>query len=71
MTHHHQRVPRQRTAAVVGQWPKQKVLILTKPDEIEAWLTAAWPDACKLQRKLSEDTLRIVATGKRRTRRSR
>lgn len=44
---------------------KAMPVILTKPAEIEQWLTAEWPDASKLQRKLLDDTLRIVATGKK------
>jgi len=54
--------PNKEVAAV---HPKAMPAILTKPDEIETWLTADWPEAGRLQRKLPNDTLRIVATGKK------
>jgi putative SOS response-associated peptidase YedK len=43
--------------------PKAMPVILTKPDEIEAWLTAPTEEALKLQRPLGEGVLKIVAKG--------
>ena len=40
-------------------------VILTKPDEIEMWMSAAAPEALKLQRALPDDTLRVVARGEK------
>jgi putative SOS response-associated peptidase YedK len=38
-------------------------VILTTPDEVEAWMTAAPDEALKLQRPLPAGSLRIVAHG--------
>lgn len=43
--------------------PKAMPLILTEPDSIEAWLTAPWPEACRLQKPLPDGALTIVARG--------
>lgn len=43
--------------------PKAMPVILTKPEEIEAWLTAPTEDALKLQRPLTDGSLNIVAKG--------
>lgn len=43
--------------------PKAMPVILTKPEEIEVWLTAPAEDALKLQRPLGEGVLKIVARG--------
>ena len=43
--------------------PKAMPVILTTPEEIEAWLTAPKEEALKLQRPLPHDALRIVARG--------
>jgi putative SOS response-associated peptidase YedK len=43
--------------------PKAMPVILTTPDEVEAWLTASPDDALKLQRPLPDGALRIVARG--------
>jgi putative SOS response-associated peptidase YedK len=40
-------------------------VILTRPDEIETWLTAPQETALKLQRPLQGGTLRIVAKGRK------
>jgi putative SOS response-associated peptidase YedK len=41
-------------------------VILTKPEEIETWLTAPVGEAMRLQRPLPDDALRIVARGEKR-----
>ena len=38
-------------------------VILTKPDEVETWMTAPPDEALKLQRPLRDGRLRIVARG--------
>jgi putative SOS response-associated peptidase YedK len=43
--------------------PKAMPVILTTPDEVEAWMTAAPDEALKLQRPLPDGSLRIVARG--------
>jgi putative SOS response-associated peptidase YedK len=43
--------------------PKAMPVILTKPEEIETWITAPAEEALKLQRPLPDGALRIVATG--------
>ncbi|WP_367180580.1 SOS response-associated peptidase [uncultured Jannaschia sp.] len=53
-------------ATVGAIHPKAMPVILTEPDEWEAWLTAPFDEAKALQRPLPEDVLRIVAEGKRR-----
>ncbi len=45
---------------------KAMPVILTKPDELETWLTAPTAEALKLQRPLPDDGLRIVARGEKR-----
>ena len=42
---------------------KAMPVILTKPDEVEVWLSAPPAEALKLQRPLPDDALRIVARG--------
>ena len=42
---------------------KAMPVILTTPDEVEAWMTAPSDEALKLQRPLRDGTLRIVARG--------
>jgi putative SOS response-associated peptidase YedK len=52
------------TNAEVGAiHPKAMPVILTTPDEVEAWMTAPPDEALKLQRPLSDGSLRIVARG--------
>ena len=43
--------------------PKAMPVILTTPDEVETWMTAAPDEALKLQRPLRDGLLRIVARG--------
>lgn len=43
--------------------PKAMPVILTEPEEIDAWLSAPWEEARRLQRPLSDGALRIVARG--------
>jgi putative SOS response-associated peptidase YedK len=43
--------------------PKAMPVILTTPDEVEAWMTASPDEALKLQRPLPNGALRIVARG--------
>lgn len=38
-------------------------VILTRADEIDAWLDAPWSEACGLQRPLPDGALSIVACG--------
>jgi putative SOS response-associated peptidase YedK len=44
---------------------KAMPVVLTKPDEIEAWLTAPAEEALKLQRPLPGSALKIVARGEK------
>ena len=44
---------------------KAMPVVLTKPDEIEAWLTAPAEEALKLQRQLPGGALKIVARGQK------
>ena len=43
--------------------PKAMPVILTSPQEVETWMTAAPDEALKLQRPLPDGSLRIVARG--------
>jgi hypothetical protein len=50
--------------AIVGAvHAKAMPVILTKPDEIEVWMSASAPEALKLQCALQDDALRVVARG--------
>ena len=44
--------------------PKAMPVILTEPDELEAWMTAPWDEAKVLQRPLPDGALTIVAQEK-------
>ena len=37
--------------------------ILTEAQDLEIWLAAPWPEASRLQRPLTDSSLRIVARG--------
>lgn len=41
------------------------LVILTQPDEWEAWVSAPWAEAAQLQRPLPDGSLHIVARGKK------
>jgi putative SOS response-associated peptidase YedK len=45
--------------------PKAMPVVLTTPEEIEAWMTAPEEEALKLQRPMSDGTLAVVARGER------
>ncbi len=40
-------------------------MILTKPEELEAWLTQPWDQAKVLQRPLPDGALKIVLRGEK------
>lgn len=48
--------------------PKAMPVILTTAEEVDLWLAADAPKALELQRPLSDDALRIVASGERQDR---
>jgi putative SOS response-associated peptidase YedK len=50
-------------AEVFAIHPKAMPVILTRPDELETWMTAPWVKASMLQRPLPNGALRIVARG--------
>lgn len=52
-------------AEVGAVHPKAMPVILTTPEEIEAWLTAPTAEALKLQRPLPHGALKIVTRGVR------
>ena len=46
--------------------PKAMPAILTAAAEVETWMTAPWANACRLQRPLADEVLKIVARGEKR-----
>lgn len=51
-------------AVVAPIHPKAMPVILTEPDELEAWMSAPWAVAKELQRPLPDGMLRLVGHGK-------
>ena len=51
-------------AEVAPIHPKAMPVILTKADELEAWMTAPWAVAKELQRPLPDGLLRVVGHGR-------
>ena len=43
--------------------PKAMPVILTKPEQWDIWLSADWAIAGTLQRRLFDETLKVVARG--------
>jgi putative SOS response-associated peptidase YedK len=54
---------RKCNAEIRAVHPKAMPVILTAPDELDAWMTAPAEQALKQQRPLPDGALRIVATG--------
>lgn len=59
---------RQRTlldswGSSAGRLAAYLTAVLTDPAECQAWLSAPWDEACKLQRQLPDGVLKIVASG--------
>ena len=52
-------------AEVAAIHPKAMPVILTKADEVDAWLGAPWGEACGLQRPLPNGALTIVGRGQK------
>lgn len=52
-------------AEVKAVHPKAMPVILTTPEECEAWMTAPWEEAFSLQRPLPDGSLTIVGRGRK------
>jgi putative SOS response-associated peptidase YedK len=52
-------------AEVKAIHPKAMPVILTTPEQCATWMTADWPVASYLQRPLPDDSLKIVARGRK------
>ena len=50
-------------AEVGAVHPKAMPVILTEAHDLETWLAAPWPEVSRLQRPLTDGSLRIVARG--------
>jgi putative SOS response-associated peptidase YedK len=50
-------------AEVAAIHPKAMPVILTEAAEIDHWLAAPWPEACRLQRTLPDGSLCVVGRG--------
>jgi putative SOS response-associated peptidase YedK len=60
---HHALLTTEPNAEVSAIHPKAMPVILTTPEEVETWMMAPPDEPLKLQRPLSDGTLRIVARG--------
>ena len=52
-------------AEVAAIHPKAMPVILTRADEVDAWLSTPWSEACALQRPLADGALTIVGRGQK------
>lgn len=45
--------------------PKALPVILTKPEQWDAWLTAEWSEAASLKRQMPDNSVQVVARGEK------